>query len=156
MDYVGFGTRSPQRVSLVPLDPTSRYQAKQLIIEYFGKNKMLKTVLRNAVDVCKDMHCDQAHFVMFLAYELNCTPMLELQGQPGCSALAGNHSTETLSIVVQHFIESFLLCPVCGLPELDHGASKTHVKGKCRSCGSLSNLILGDKFTRYVLNHPPR
>lgn len=52
---VPYTSEKPKILTLVPSDPGSRYKTRQLQIQVVGKNKMIKTVLVNILDVSKDM-----------------------------------------------------------------------------------------------------
>lgn len=148
----------PKPITLVPNDLGSRYKCRQLQSQNVGKNKMMKTVLVNILDVAKEMQLPHpSYLVHFLGYELNVTPhFYEKQPARQQAVLSGEHFPEALSPLVQKFIDTFLLCQNCGLPELLHAVKGKKITARCRGCGSSQEIVPdNEKFQRYVINHPP-
>jgi translation initiation factor 2 beta subunit (eIF-2beta)/eIF-5 len=57
---------------------------------------------------------------------------------------------------MEKFINEVLLCPGCGLPEVNLSVDKKEVMGLCRACGANSKMnITNFKFKNYIINHPP-
>lgn len=150
---------SPKLVSLIPSDPASRYKTKQLEIQSLGKGKMFKTVLVNSAQVSKCMQiAHPAYLVHYLAYELNVSPhFFEKQPLNQQAVLSGHHSAEELNPLIEKWIEEFILCQNCGLPELNYCIKKNSktIWGQCRSCGDSRQIQCSERFQRYVVNHPP-
>jgi len=149
---------TPRPITLVPEDPGSRYKVRQLQSQNVGKNKMLKTVLVNILDVSKEMQLPHpSYLVNYLGYELNVTPhFYEKQPPRQQAVLSGEHFPDVLSPLVQKFIKEFLLCTNCGLPELLHAVKGKKITARCRSCGTTQDIVINnEKFHRFVINHPP-
>ncbi len=80
------------------------------------------------------------------------------EGEGQRALVTGSHQTGTLQELLDKFLGVYVLCPTCGLPELD---LKTHKKsddinGTCKACGF--NGLLGEatvhKMAAYVLKNP--
>lgn len=54
------------------------------------------------------------------------------------------------------FIEKYILCPVCKLPETTLKTGKESIKAKCRSCGKISKLDSTHKVATHILKNPPK
>lgn len=53
------------------------------------------------------------------------------------------------------FIEKYVICPKCKLPEIEMEIKKEIVYSKCNSCGALEQLDNNHKFASYILKNPP-
>jgi len=154
---IPIGSQKPKPVTLVPLDPGSRYKTRQLQVQVVGKSKMIKTVLLNILDVAKDMQVPPSYVGVFMGYDIGAQAKFDTKKPERQQAfLSGEHEPKDLSRIMTNFINEVLLCPVCGLPEILLKPEQNSVFGTCRACGSHSELkIQNEKFKRYVINHPP-
>ncbi len=57
---------------------------------------------------------------------------------------------------IARFIEKYVLCPVCKLPEITLKVRKDLLKCKCRSCGKISKLDSVHKLSTYIMKNPPK
>jgi translation initiation factor 5 len=75
------------------------------------------------------------------------------------SFVSGHYSPEQLSELVSTFINKFVLCTTCRLPEWSYVPLKSGRVGlKCRACGCKSyvhQLDIQEKFIKFVQNKPP-
>jgi len=156
---IPLSAQKPRQLTLLPAEPNSRYKTRQLQVQIVGKNKMMKTVLVNILDVAKDLQVPPSYIGTFMGYEIGAQAKWDPKKPERQQAfLSGEHDTKDLSKIALQFIQEVILCPNCALPEIvtevDTVSSK--VQGRCRACGSLSDLrISNEKFKRYILNHPP-
>jgi len=154
---IPLSAQKPKSLTLVPSDPGSRYKTRQLQVQIVGKSKMMKTMLVNILDVAKDMQVPPSYIGTFMGYEIGAQAKWDPKKPERQQAfLSGEHDTKDLSKIALQFIQEVVLCPNCGLPELVCEVENSKVQGRCRACGSLSDLrISNEKFKRYILNHPP-
>jgi len=139
-------------------DPFYRYKMRQLFVQVVGKGKMIKTVLLNVDDVAKDLKVHPSHLTAYLGYEIGAQYKYEPKNSVRERAsISGDLDAKDLSSMMKKFIQEFILCPRCKLPEVtlfvDEKAKVISIT--CRSCGEktiLKNLKL--KFAQYILNHP--
>jgi len=153
---VAVSANKPKVLSLVPSDPGSRYKCRQLQVQIHGHSKMIKTVLVNILDVAKDFQVPPPYLGTFMGYEIGAMSKFDLKKPERQQAsISGEHEIKDLSKLVLKFIQEVVLCPVCGLPEVQLRCGK-QVMGECRACGGNSEMkITNDKFRRYVINHAP-
>lgn len=154
---VPLSAQKPKVISLVPLDPGSRYKMRQLQVQVVGKSKMIKTVLVNILDVAKDMQVPPTYIGVFMGYEIGAQAKFDTKKPERQQAfISGEHDTKDLSKIVLKFVNEVVLCPICGLPEIVLTIEGKKVLGKCRACGGNEEArVSNEKFKRYVLNHPP-
>eukprot|EP01116_Phalansterium_solitarium_P013631 TRINITY_DN31032_c0_g1_i1.p1 TRINITY_DN31032_c0_g1~~TRINITY_DN31032_c0_g1_i1.p1 ORF type:complete len:442 (+),score=149.82 TRINITY_DN31032_c0_g1_i1:216-1541(+) len=155
---IPLGKDKPKNVSLVPTDPGSRYKCRQLQVQVIGKSKMIKTVLVNILDVAKDMQVPPAYVGVYMGYDIGAQAKFDPKKPERQQAfLSGEHASADLGRIMQQFVQEFVLCSVCGLPELLITIEKNaHVMQTCRACGHHGEMnIVNEKFKRHVINHPP-
>ena len=56
--------------------------------------------------------------------------------------ILGNMNPITVRESIYPFIESFVLCPTCRLPELSYGSKKSDLKVDCAACGYRGSLTV--------------
>jgi len=153
---VGVSANKPRVLSLVPTDPGSRYKCRQLQVQVHGHSKMIKTILVNILDVAKDFQVPPPYVGTYMGYEIGAMSKFDTKKPERQQAsISGEHEIKDLSKLVLKFIQEVVLCPVCGLPEVQLRCGK-QVMGECRACGGNTEMrITNDKFRRYVINHPP-
>jgi len=154
---VAVSANKPKVLSLVPSDPGSRYKCRQLQVQVHGHSKMIKTILVNILDVAKDFQVPPPYLGTFMGYEIGAMSKFDTKKPERQQAsISGEHEIKDLSKLALKFIQEVVLCPVCGLPEVQLRPNKNQVMGECRACGGNSEMkINNDKFKRYVINHPP-
>jgi len=156
---IPLGNLKPKYVTLVPTDLGSRYKTRQLQIQIQGKSKMIKTVFANILEVAKDMQIPPTYPGNYIGYEIGAQPHFDTKKPERQQAyLSGEHEPKILSKYLEKFINEVLLCPNCGLPEINLSVEvdKKEVFGQCRACGANKALnITNQKFKNFVLSHPP-
>jgi len=138
-------------------DAFYRYKVRQLYIQIVGKGKMIKTVLLNVDDVSKDLQVAPQYLTAYLGYELGAQSKYDLKKPDRERAtLNGDIDSGAFNKALLQFIKEFVLCPICGLPEITMEIDKKTDKltVTCRGCGRTSPLDLKPKFKQYIINHP--
>lgn len=137
-------------------DPFYRYKMRVLYTQVVGKGKMIKTALLNVDEVAKDLKVNPAYLTVYLGYEFQCKSTFEpKKPERERASLSGTREASQLCVLMKKFIDEFVMCPRCQLPEVTHYIENKHVCTKCHSCGESAALKLKEKFEVYVLNHPP-
>merc|ERR1712194_268397 len=63
----------------------------------------------------------------------------------------GSHTDDTLQKLIHRYIESFVLCPTCGLPETRYSIKNGIIWHKCAACGAKEMVDMNHKVTNYIL-----
>lgn len=128
MSIIAIATRESQ---LIP-DPCYRYMMPQLETQLFGKNQSRRTVLVNLNDIGAALQRDTDEIVKYIACRLGVS-------STSCS-IKGEHSVKELQELVQDYIEQYVLCPTCGLPETSYKVKRSTVQARCAACGHKSYI----------------
>lgn len=131
-------------------DPFYRYRMHRLVVRHLGRDRMTKTALINVDTLASELHVPPSWIVAYLGYSLNAQwkvpKMAAGNGGKSDCTLAGHLSAEELTDRLYDFIDRFVLCPQCRLPELlfdqdDKVKSTSKRKNKkspftCNGCGA--------------------
>jgi len=60
-----------------------------------------------------------------------------------------------LAVVLDKFIEKYVLCKQCRNPETDLSVKGEIISSKCRACGKNSTVDMGQKLSTYILKNAP-
>jgi len=63
----------------------------------------------------------------------------------------GAHTAPDLQKILAKYIQAFILCPRCGLPEIKWSLTKTHIKIDCAACGHNGEINTQHKLLTYIL-----
>merc|ERR1712194_323808 len=80
------------------------------------------------------------------------------KGSEGPRAVVnGHHETHVFQALVDKFIEKYVLCVGCELPEVDMvvNSKKGLVVATCKACGWSGVLDNEHKLATYIVKHPP-
>jgi translation initiation factor 5 len=136
-----------------PDDASYRYKMPALVTKIEGRGNGIKTVVVNMSDVSKALHCEPGYPTKFLGIELGAiskyTPATER------AVVNGAHQQPDMQKLLMKFIEIFVLCPTCSLPEIKYKVKSTAIKIDCAACGHNGKLKTQHKLVTYILNHPP-
>merc|ERR1712078_841197 len=67
----------------------------------------------------------------------------------------GAHETSTAQQLVDKFIDKFVLCPNCKLPEIDMMVKKGFLMAGCKACGWQGDLDNAHKLVKFIITNPP-
>jgi len=135
-------------------DPFWRYTRPRLIIKIEGSGNGIKTVLVNLEDVALALHINPEYCHKYYGMELGAQARTEKKGATRY-IVNGAHQSVQLDNVLDKFIETFVLCPKCELPEVRLSASKKEVRMDCNSCGNHTPVHSSHKLVTYILKNPP-
>jgi translation initiation factor 2 beta subunit (eIF-2beta)/eIF-5 len=107
-------------------DPHYRYEMEQLLIQ----PQKGRVALPNLSIVAKHLHRPQSHILKWMGHTLSCGII-----QP--EELQGVHSPVAVQDALYTYIQEFVLCPKCHLPETHLAVGPTGALcHKCHSCGA--------------------
>merc|ERR1711972_984469 len=67
----------------------------------------------------------------------------------------GHHDTPVFQSLVDKFIERYVLCNNCHLPEIDMVVKKGMIVATCKACGWNGELDNQHKLAGYIVKNPP-
>jgi translation initiation factor 5 len=132
-------------------DPTYRYQMTPMDV----KKERTKVSISNLDQIARDLKLPSKDvLVTYIGKKLSAkTKVDKVRSKSGAHdrvILAGNMDPRTIADTIYPFIDAFVLCPTCRLPELDYSVKKSALRAKCSACGFRGNLE-GDKSGQSTL-----
>jgi translation initiation factor 5 len=67
----------------------------------------------------------------------------------------GKHSAEDLAVVLDQFIERYVLCKKCRNPETELRVKGESIQQNCKACGKRTSIDMSHKLSTYILKNPP-
>merc|ERR1711881_404086 len=76
-------------------------------------------------------------------------------GEGERATVNGWHETSVFQELLDKFIEKYVICPNCHLPEIDLVVKKDDIKAGCKACGWHGLLDGTHKCAAFILKNPP-
>ena len=130
-------------------DPNYRYKMPMVIGKIEGKGNGIKTVIVNISDLAMSLHREPAEVNKFFGCEIGAqTKYIEKDDK---AIVNGAHTTQLLQSCVHKYIESFVLCPNCKLPETDYKIKNGSISHRCKACGHKGMVDMNHKLCTFIL-----
>jgi translation initiation factor 2 beta subunit (eIF-2beta)/eIF-5 len=132
----------------------ARYRMASLQTKVEGRGGATKTVIINCDSVASALHTETSYLMKFLSLEMGAA----LAGA-GVHALKGRHAAPDLQKTLKKFIDAFILCPNCKLPELritiDQKAKS--LRANCTACSAREHSVTSThKIKSFMIKNPPK
>ncbi|KAJ4840266.1 hypothetical protein Tsubulata_024962 [Turnera subulata] len=135
-------------------DAFYRYKMPKMVTKVEGKGNGIRTNIVNMVPIAKALDRPASYTVKYFGYELGAQSKFDKK--TGTSIVNGEHRTTTLAALLEGFIKKYVQCYLCGNPETEIVITKAQmVTLNCAACGSVSDVDMMDRFTKFIVNHPP-
>eukprot|EP00736_Rhodelphis_marinus_P012877 Rmarinus@m.9581 len=135
-------------------DEFHRYKMPKLVAKVEGRGNGIKTCVVNIMDIAKALHRPPTYCTKYFGTAL--CAQSSFNEKSGLAYVNGEHSGDTLPRVLEGFIQKFVMCPNCKLPETDISVEKKDlIFLDCNACGEHSLVDMTDKLCTFIKNHPP-
>lgn len=136
-------------------DKSYRYKMPRLQAKVEGRGNGIKTAIPNMVDIARALHTDVEYPTKFFGIELGAQSKFDKKTDR--AVVNGKHDAPVLQELLTKFIEMFILCPKCKLPELNWDVRQKSglIKTDCRACGYNGPIKTVHKLASFILTHPP-
>jgi translation initiation factor 5 len=133
-------------------DPKYRYKMPLLQQKIEGKGINIRTNLTNLKDVAKSLRVPHDYILKFMGYEFGSN----VNVKDNATSINGEMNENDILKMLDKFIDKYVLCPKCKLPEMVLQLSpEKQLIGKCNSCGTTTELDKKHKMTTYIIKNPP-
>jgi len=137
-------------------DPSYRYKMPRLVSRKEGRGNGSKTGILNMGDVSRALKRDPVYITKFIGYELGAQSSYTNKENEGERVVInGHHDTPVFQNLVDKFIERYVLCTGCNLPEIDMVVRKGFIVATCKACGWNGELDNQHKLAGYIVKNPP-
>eukprot|EP00616_Rhizochromulina_sp_CCMP1243_P013790 CAMPEP_0118974144 /NCGR_PEP_ID=MMETSP1173-20130426/11098_1 /TAXON_ID=1034831 /ORGANISM="Rhizochromulina marina cf, Strain CCMP1243" /LENGTH=198 /DNA_ID=CAMNT_0006923853 /DNA_START=128 /DNA_END=721 /DNA_ORIENTATION=+ len=130
-------------------DPEYRYKMPSIIGKVEGRGNGIKTAIPNMTQVALALHRDPGEVTKFFGCELGAQTTWVQDTER--SIVNGAHTTSDLQNNLFKYIEKFVLCPNCRLPETDYKVRSGVIYSACGACGAKEMVDMSHKLTTYIL-----
>ena len=135
-------------------DQFNRYKMPELIGKVEGRGNGIKTRIVNLQQIGRSLHRRPAYICKFFGCELGA--QTNIDDANGIYIVNGSHTAKNLKDILGKFIEMFVLCQSCKLPETDLKVRKNGlIVQKCNACGSTGMCDATHKLCTFIKNNPP-
>jgi len=114
-----------------------------------GRGNGIKTVLPNISDVALALHRSPGEVNKFFGCELGA--QTSYTAETDRAVVNGAHADPVLMNNIRRYIELFVLCPKCGLPETDYKIKSEIIWHRCAACGAKEMVDMSHKLCTYIL-----
>merc|ERR1712185_634422 len=128
----------------------------RLLSKIEGRGNGIKTCIVNMTDVARALKRPPAYTTKFFGCELGAqSTFTSKEGEGDRAIVNGAHNTETFQKLLDKFIDMYVLCQNCHLPEIDMVVKKGIIQGGCKACGWYGDLDNIHKLATFIQKNPP-
>jgi len=96
----------------------------------------MRTIIYNLKEIADALNRDPQHLLKYLTREMATAATM----QESRAIFQGKFSSETLGRLIQRYMENFVVCPVCKLPDTKIVREKRLLFLICEACGAKSSV----------------
>jgi translation initiation factor 5 len=130
-------------------DPAYRYKMPRIMAKVEGRGNGIKTVLVNVVDLGASLNREPPEITKFFGCELG--SQTKYEAETDRAIVNGAHNAPDLQNHLSRYIEAFVLCKNCRLPETYYKIKHGIISQKCNACGSIDPVDMTHKLTTFIL-----
>jgi len=151
--HTGTMARAGQIINLAgtePIDdPEYRYKMPAVFGKIEGRGNGIKTVIPNISDVALSLHREPGEVNKFFGCELGA--QTTYSAETDRAVVNGAHTDVVLQGLIKRYIDVFVLCPSCNLPETEYKIKNGCIYHKCAACGAKEMVDMSHKLCTYIL-----
>jgi len=130
-------------------DPSYRYKMPKIAGKIEGRGNGIKTLLVNVREVAMALNREAPEVTKFFGTELGAQTTFEAETDR--AIVNGAHSDVLLLEKMRTYIEKFVLCGNCKLPETHYKIKDSIITQRCLACGAKTVCDMGHKLTTFIL-----
>ena len=114
-----------------------------------GRGNGIKTVIVNVVEVAQALNREAPEVTKFFGCELGA--QTTYAADTDRAIVNGAHTDQDLQNLIRRYIENFVLCKTCRLPETHYKIKDGLISQKCLACGGKDLVDMTHKLTAFIL-----
>mmetsp|Transcript_26934 Transcript_26934/g.48983 ORF Transcript_26934/g.48983 Transcript_26934/m.48983 type:complete len:416 (-) Transcript_26934:185-1432(-) len=130
-------------------DPEYRYKMPSVFGKIEGKGNGIKTVIPNISDLAFSLHRSPGEVNKFFGCELGA--QTTYNADTDRAVVNGAHTDQILQSMIHRYIEAFVLCPNCRLPETVYKIKNECITHRCAACGAKEMVDMNHKLCTYII-----
>lgn len=138
-------------------DPKYRYRMPKMILKIESKGNGIKTNIVNLGEIAVHLRTNAEYILKWFGTEkASSTTFKEAGGKNNTNYIInGDFNEEELRRVLDKFIDKYICCPKCKLPEMHMQVSGDRINGKCDSCPFVGDLDSKHRLAAFIIKKPP-
>uniref|UniRef100_M4B4V4 W2 domain-containing protein n=1 Tax=Hyaloperonospora arabidopsidis (strain Emoy2) TaxID=559515 RepID=M4B4V4_HYAAE len=129
-------------------DPEYRYKMPRLQAKIEGRGNGIKTLVVNCADIAASLHRSTAEVCKFFGCELGAQSKYD--DKTDRAIVNGAFEAAMMQQHLLKYIEGFVLCPACRLPETKYKFKGQLIFHKCYACGAVEPVDMNHKLTTFI------
>ncbi|KAI9912853.1 hypothetical protein PsorP6_005550 [Peronosclerospora sorghi] len=129
-------------------DPEYRYKMPRLQAKIEGRGNGIKTLVVNCADIATSLHRSTAEVCKFFGCELGAQSKYDEKTDR--AIVNGAFEAGVMQQHLSKYIEGFVLCPGCRLPETKYKFKGQLIYHKCYACGAVEPVDMNHKLTTFI------
>lgn len=137
-------------------DQFYRYKMPKLLAKVEGKGNGIKTVIVNMPEIAKSLNRPPMYPTKYFGCLLGA--QVNFDNKSERYIVNGAHDPEKLQVLLDGFIQKYVLCQSCENPEtiLSVNKKKEVIGTNCMACGHSGTIpAANDRVAAYILKNPP-
>jgi len=131
-------------------DPAYRYKMPTVMGKVEGRGNGIKTVIINISDLGLSLYRSPSEVNKFFGCELGA--QTSYSEETDRAVVNGSHTDGALQEMVHRYVENFVLCPSCGLPETEYKIKNDLIWHRCKACGAKEMVNMEHKLCTFILS----
>jgi len=115
-----------------------------------GRGNGIKTAIVNIKDVSTSLHRSPEEITKFFGFELGAQTIWNEEIDR--SIVNGAHTDRVLQDLIHKYIDIFVLCPKCSLPESQYKIKSGIIYHNCMACGGRELVDMSHKLSTFITN----
>eukprot|EP01006_Ploeotia_vitrea_P048125 TRINITY_DN67198_c12_g4_i1.p1 TRINITY_DN67198_c12_g4~~TRINITY_DN67198_c12_g4_i1.p1 ORF type:complete len:446 (+),score=35.24 TRINITY_DN67198_c12_g4_i1:161-1498(+) len=133
-------------------DPSYRYRMPAMVTKIEGKGNGIKTILVNIVELGAALNRDPQEITKFFGCELGAQTSYTTEDAGVAKAIVnGSQTTQAMQNLLKIYIEKFVLCKQCHLPEAHYKIKTGQINYSCKACGAKGPIDMTHKLCTFIL-----
>lgn len=130
-------------------DPEYRYKMPRLLAKIEGRGNGIKTLVVNCADLALSLHRSTPEVCKFFGIELGAQSKYDDKNDR--AIVNGAFEASMMQQHLSKYIEGFVLCPQCRLPETKYKFKGQMIFHKCYACGAVEPVDMNHKLTTFII-----
>lgn len=119
-----------------------RYKMEKVNITNKGFGNGLFTIINNLESIAKSINTPVEILYKYIANDLGSNYNEKKK------SMNGNHTHEKIQESIYKYINDFVICNKCGIPEVNYFLEKKSIEAKCSACGTLNEIKNNNKINQ--------
>jgi translation initiation factor 5 len=119
-----------------------RYKMEKVNITNKGFGNGLFTIINNLESIAKSINTPVEILYKYIANDLGSNYNEKKK------SMNGSHTHEKIQESIHKYINDFVICNKCGIPEVNYFLENKNIEAKCSACGTLNEIKNNNKINQ--------